>query len=246
MVDIGNSRIKWARAHARDLHDAGAAAHAGDIGACLDRVWASLPPAARVVFSCVAGGAAAGAARRWIEAHWRQTPLQVQAVASGYGIRNRYEVPEQLGADRWAALVGAWGLSAHAQCVIDCGTVVSLSVLDARGDFVGGALMPGLATARTCLYARTPLPPAVGIETHTLARTTADAVAIGTLSAVVGGIERLLADYRAQVDAQLPAVLTGGEADRIAAQLSNARAGALTVVPDLVLRGLAHIAEAQA
>lgn len=242
VADIGNSRVKWARARARTLSDIGAAAHHGDIGACLDRVWASLPPPARVVFACVAGSGAAAAAQQWIEMHWRQTPQQVQAAAAGYGIRNRYDTPERLGADRWAALIGAWGLSAAARCVIDCGTVVTLSVLNARGDFVGGALMPGLATARACLYAHTPLPPAAGIEAHALARNTADAIAAGTLFGVVGGIERLLADYRAHVDAHLPAMLTGGDADTVAAQLS----GTVAVVPNLVLRGLAHIAEAPA
>lgn len=242
VVDIGNSRLKWAHARARALSNIGVAVHDGDIGACLDRAWASLPPPARVVFACVAGSGAAAAAQQWIETRWRQTPHQVQAAAAGYGIRNRYDTPEQLGADRWAALIGAWRLSPAAQCVIDCGTAVSLSVLNARGDFVGGALMPGLATARACLYARTPLPPAAGIEAHSLARNTADAIAAGTLFGVVGGIERLLADYRAHVDAHLPAVLTGGDADIVAAQLS----GTVAVVPNLVLGGLAYIAEAPA
>lgn len=242
VVDIGNSRVKWARARAHALSDVGAAAHDGDVGACLERAWASLLPPARAVLACVAGATATATAQRWIETHWHQTPLLVQAGADGHGIRNLYDTPEQLGADRWAALIGAWRLRAGAQCVIDCGTVVSLSVLDASGGFVGGALMPGLATARACLYARTPLPLTPGNGAHALARNTADAVTAGTLFGTAGAIERLLVEYRARVDADLPAVLTGGDAETLAAQVG----GAVSVVPDLVLRGLAHIAEARA
>lgn len=241
VIDIGNSRVKWAHAHARTLSACSAAAHAGDVGACLARAWATMPPPARVVLACVAGAPALAAAKTWIETHWRQTPQVVHARAAGYGIRNTYEDPAQLGADRWAALIGAWSLSAGAQCVIDCGTVVSLGVLNARGEFVGGALLPGLATARACLYARTPLPPAAGEATRTLARNTADAVAAGTLSAVVGGVERLLADYRAQVDADMRVVFTGGDAASVAAQFIATPN--VYVVPELVLRGLARIAE---
>lgn len=246
VVDIGNSRVKWARAQAGapadTLADIGAIAHDGDLGACLDRAWARLSRPARVVLACVAGRTATAAAQHWIETHWRQTPLLVQAGAAGFGIRNTYDVPEQLGADRWAALIGARSLHAGAQCVIDCGTIVSLSVLTASGDFVGGALIPGLATARACLYARTPLPQTPGNGAHALARNTADAVAAGTLLGIAGAIERLLVEYRAHVDADLRAVLTGGDADTIAAQLR----GAVAVVPHLALRGLASIAEAHA
>lgn len=240
VVDIGNTRIKWAYAHARALTAHGAAAHAGDIRACLDQAWTTLPKPARVVLASVAGERATDAACAWIHTRWQQEPLRLTASAVGYGIRNTYDAPEQLGADRWAALIGARSLRADAQCVIDCGTAISVSVLNASGVFVGGALLPGLATARACLFAHTQLPPATGNDTRLLARNTADAVAVGTLFGVAGAIERLLAEYRASVDPNLMAILTGGDAQAIAARLRCPTA----LVPDLVLLGLAHVAQA--
>lgn len=242
VVDIGNSRIKWAYAHARGLRDGGAVAYGGDIGACLARAFASAPKSARIVFVSVAGAAVTRAARDWMQDRWQQQPRELTASAVGYGIRNTYDVPEQLGADRWAALIGAWSLRQGAQCIVDCGTALSASVLNASGVFVGGALLPGLATARACLYARTPLAPADGNDAHVLARNTADAVAVGTLFGMVGAIDRLLAEYRASVDSDLMAILTGGDAAAIAPRLQCPAA----VVPDLVLLGLARVAEVEA
>lgn len=242
VVDIGNSRIKWAYARGRVLSGGGVAAHGGDIAACLDRTWAALAKPARIVLASVAGATVTQAAGGWMRDRWQQQPLELKASAVGYGIRNTYDVPEQLGADRWAALIGAWSLRAGAQCVIDCGTATSVSVLNASGVFVGGALLPGLATARACLYARTPLTPAVGNDAQALARNTADAVAVGTSFGIAGAIERLLAEYRTSVDANLMGILTGGDADAIAPKLRCP----VAIVPDLVLIGLARVAEVDA
>ena len=81
---------------------------------------------------------------------WRVTPIWLTASAAACGVVNGYATPEQLGADRWAALVAA-RLRAHTTdlfpapvVVVNAGTAVTIDTLDADGRFRGGVILPGL------------------------------------------------------------------------------------------------------
>jgi len=155
-------------------------------------------------------------------------------------VRNRYRQPEQLGVDRWVALIGARGLTSSAACVVDCGTAVTVDALSAEGEFLGGAVFPGLRLLRDSLVRGTAgIPANEGDATDCLARSTADGVAAGTLFGLAGAVERLIDEYRRTLGATMRVFLTGGDAPALAARLRAAH----TPVPDLVLKGLARIAD---
>lgn len=241
LVDIGNSRIKWALGERPgDWRASGACARAD-----MDQLavaWRGL--AARSVFACnVAGPDVAVRLAALARQSVGREPRMVVAQAAGHGVTNRYGDPASLGADRWAALVGAHALVRGPVCVVDCGTAVTVDGLDADGHFDGGAIFPGLALCARALGAGTH---GIGVGAGSHAgfpgRTTADGVATGVHHGVAAAIDGLVGRYCEFLGGQATVVLTGGDAHALQPLLRRT----VQIIPDLVLRGLAVIAGAAA
>jgi type III pantothenate kinase len=163
----------------------------------------------------------------------------VRATEQWNGLRNGYQEPRRLGADRWAALVGARQAVEGDACVVDCGTAVTVDALRADGSFLGGAICAGLALTREALAARTAgLRIPVSAARDALARSPEDAIAGGTLHGAAGAVDRLI-DEVCGVLGPTPSVLvTGGDADVLVPLLRHP----CRYLPDLVLRGVATLA----
>ena len=237
LVDIGNSRVKWAYSDGAQLHEFGAHEHrgAGDF-AYIAHSGADAPTRVVAVSTVPM---LASAFTQALRARWGVDVEWIAAQAAGFGIVNRYTEPARLGADRWALLVGARRHVAGAVCAIDCGTALTFNVLDADGHFLGGAIMPGLSSQLACLQARTAgVQVGAGRAHDVLARNTEDAVAAGIAVGSAGAVARIVGDYRARVDTALRVLVTGGDAARLQDHLDIEAES----VPDLVLRGLAYIA----
>lgn len=240
LADLGNSRLKWARANGTEPGTPGVADHAGEgLARCLEGAWSGLPRPSRIVVSNVAGETAAGVLTGWTLGRWGLTPELVVASPSAGGVRNAYTEPAQLGSDRWAALIGAWFLYRRAACVVDCGTAVTFDVLGADAAHLGGLILPGLSMMREALLKGTQGVRPVGeAEVALLARNTAGAVSGGTLYALVAAIDRIAADVAAEAGQGVALVITGGDAGRVLPLL----AGRWMHQPALVLQGLAVLA----
>lgn len=253
LLDLGNSRLKWA-VSAANLWQVQAAPYAQGLTALLQTEWAQLAAPSRILLCSVAAEARVEELRDWVRRHWDRELELVLAQHEQLGVTNSYSVPQQLGSDRWAALLAARQLlhpvGVWAVCVVDCGTAVTLDLLNAEGEFTGGAIFPGLSLLRTALAQGTESITASTSESTDVAaipaRNTADAVAAGTVTGLCGAIERIIASYRARLDrpddsasASLQVILTGGDAPLLLPLLS----GIDQHVPDLVLRGLALLAE---
>lgn len=240
LVDCGNTRLKWAYAGAEPWQ-AQALVHAG--GSLADiavRAWKEAPRPDAVWVACVAGEPLCGALAQILEQRFGVAPRLIRAEREAGGVTNRYARPEQLGADRWAALIGARALTDDACVVVDCGTAVTLDALNASGEFIGGVIAPGLKLARASLAHATPaLNVAPGDADSCLARATADAIAAGTRYGIAGAIERIVREFEHALG---PAalIITGGDAPLFAPLLEHP----VRHEPDLVLHGLARIAGA--
>lgn len=240
LIDLGNSRLKWAQHDAGRWHADAALLEAEDMAPLLDRVWGGMTAPRQVVVSSVSDPRRLQTLEQWVRARWSLSPRIIRSGAEQLGVKNRYREPEQLGADRWAALIGARGLASSAACVVDCGTAMTVDALSAQGEFLGGAIFPGLRLLRGSLVQGTGgIKVADGSDTDCFARSTADGVAAGTLFGLVGAVERLIHEYRRTLGETMQVLLTGGDAPLLASRLSVA----FTPVPDLVLRGLARIAD---
>lgn len=241
LVDLGNSRLKWAQYAAGLWHsDAASLDSEKNIESLFDKAWGKIAKPQRVIVCSVSSPERSNALERWIQTRWSVTPHISLPQAEQLGVKNLYRNPQQLGADRWAALIGARGLTASAACVVDAGTAVTVEALSTKGEFLGGAIFPGLQLLRDSLARGTvAIAPAEGNAVDCLARSTADGVAAGTLFGLAGAVERLLDEYRRTLGETMQIFLTGGDAPALAAHLRVP----VAMVPDLVLKGLARIAD---
>jgi type III pantothenate kinase len=230
-IDCGNSRLKWG------LHDAAGWIKTGALPlsklASLEKAWKSALRADKVVVANVAGPSV----RKRLQAVFSRRsvrPIWVEATRRGCGVTNGYAKAGQLGADRWAALIGAWSAVRGACLVVVAGTATTADVLRSDGTFAGGVILPGLDLMKRSLAHDTAgLPLARGRFSPT-PRNTADAVETGCLIAQAGAIERAFA----AMEPGAVCVLAGGAAARIAPLLSIP----VRLVDNLVLEGLVRIA----
>ncbi|MEJ2553262.1 MAG: type III pantothenate kinase [Gammaproteobacteria bacterium] len=248
LVDIGNSRIKWASLIKKRLEHRGNTTRRKDpttLAADLEQAWRKVKKPQAVVVSSVAGSAYAEALSAWTTERWQLQPRFVTAERTAFEVTNAYSKPERLGADRWAALIAARRRRAGAAaCIVDAGTAVTIDVISAQGVHQGGLIIPGLAMMRHALLEQTEeLLPAteepVSGDVSLLARDTRDGVNGGTLYALVAVIDRVIADVRTELGTDLTRIITGGDAETLLPLL----AGNYHHHPDLVLEGLAVIAE---
>ena len=246
-LDIGNSRIKWATQgrHKRNMLHSAERPESEQWAAFADEHWSKLKPPKKIVIANVAGAAYAEAIKTWMEERWQVPPHFVVPEHAAFDVTNGYCVPERLGVDRWAALVGARKRWRGCVCIVDVGTAITIDVLAADGRHLGGLIMPGLDLMRQSLLERSEgirlatASPAHG-DINLLARDTQAGIDGGTLYAAVAAIDRVMNDVAAEMGTPLTRVITGGDAEKLLPLL----AGTYHHKPELVMDGLAIIAEA--
>src|SRR3569833_1812736 len=145
LVDIGNSRIKWARVRRHKRTDLQSAARPTNatFAAFAAEHWAAIKAFKKILIANVAGAASVPASTRpwpWPD---RRRPVFVTAERSAHGVTNGYCIGERLGVDRWAALGAARERWSTAVCIVDAGTAITLDVLSTDGHHLGGLIMPG-------------------------------------------------------------------------------------------------------
>jgi len=229
-LDCGNTRLKWGLFEGERLLQDGALALV-ELGNLVRRLPQPLPQ--RVVVSNVAGERAAVEIRAAVEGHGRLIQW-VKSQRAQCGVTSRYADAAQLGADRWAALIGARHLHPGPCLVVMAGTATTVDVLDGAGVFQGGVILPGLQLMRESLSRNTAQLKEEAGAFAPLPRSTADAIASGCLNAQIGAIERM---HRALGVAAAPCVVSGGAAAALLPQLTLPT----RAEPHLVLHGLARI-----
>jgi type III pantothenate kinase len=240
LVDMGNSRLKWATMTAAETLNVGESlANAQLSRHTLMTTWQAVVSPQQLVIACVGSHDLFACVQAVALALWPAIKIRrLKAQAHAFDVRNAYQQPEKLGIDRWLALVAARHYYPSAVCVVDCGTAITVDLMDAHGQHQGGLISPGLTLMRHALANGTEALPfnAVRYDNLAPANFTEAAVCKGTLSAAVGLIERVITQHAEPY--QL--ILTGGDAATIAPHL---RVHAI-VDADLVLRGLARVATA--
>jgi len=237
LVDIGNSRLKWALAENGALAIGEAIDYRlPEFAERLTQAWTALQTPRRLAIASVAAPAVSEVVSRIFSQLWPDSTVFVAKTgAYALGVRNGYQQPERLGVDRWLALLGARLHYPGNVCIVDCGTAITVDVLGSDGLHRGGLIAPGLMTMRKSLASEAAaLQFDDAIALPELACNTQDAIANGSLMAAIGLItttfRQLSGDYRL--------LLTGGDAQRLAAALPSA-----LVDEGLVFKGLAALAE---
>lgn len=229
-LDAGNSRLKCGLLDGSIWRMQGVLSHDA-----FDDLAAELPATPQRIVACNVAG---DSIRHRIEALADKLGLPLDWLASSAaacGVTNGYDTPQQLGADRWAALIAARGLHQGPSVVVMAGTATTIDVLDANGLFRGGLILPGLALMRAALASNTAdLPHAAG---HYRAQptNTDDAIVSGAIHATLGAIERM----HASLGGEALCLLSGGAAAELAPHMSVP----CRPVDNLVLEGLARYSQ---
>ena len=234
LLDVGNTRLKWAWLEHWRVGPAGAIAHDATHRSWQREIEADGHRPARIVVSSVAGPAFAAALTLWARDHYRVEPEFLSARAEQCGVRNSYARPSALGVDRWLGLIGAWRSRAHPTLIVSAGTALTVDALDGSGRHCGGLIVPGVAMMRDA-RARFEddldfMPATDGSD----AATRADC----SLRLLAALADRSVEECADRVGTAPRVILTGGDAPLLRPLLRHLA----ELIPDLVLAGLAIVA----
>jgi type III pantothenate kinase len=247
LLDVGNTTVRWAFTDGHGLTGQGSFVHRGHaVSTLADQAWAGREAPDAMAVANVAGRPMQDTITRWTREHWNLVPLFIQVAAGAAGVTNAYAMPQQLGVDRWAAMVAAWHDHQSAVLVIDCGSAITADVVDAGGRHHGGLIAPGVGMMRDSLSQNTAnidiLPPDEARTVTLLSDGTQAAIRNGTIYMASAMIDRVAAEVTDRFGSGIRAVMTGGDAPLIQPML-----GCETIHdPDLVLKGVAILSEEQA
>jgi len=244
LVDIGNTRIKWALLDGRQLVARGSAVHREALEAALAVLDTALPLALeRVIVANVAGEHVAERVRELAGSRAGTRVEFVATTAERFGVTCAYAEPSRLGVDRWVALLAAHQ-TAGTGCVINAGTAVTFDAVDASGQHLGGLILPSARLIASALDRHTKnigaTAPAVGAPAglELLGKSTDAAVGNGAMLALAAALDRAVVTVARTLGSQPRVYLSGGDAATLRGWLETG----VEVRADLVLEGLALFA----
>jgi type III pantothenate kinase len=146
-----------------------------------------------------------------------QSPFVVDAGVRT-GVRVRYENPRDVGADRVVDAAAVRALYDVPACVVDFGTATTFDAVSAEGDYLGGAIAPGIGIAARALFERTAKLPRVELNRppSAIGRNTPHAIQSGLLFGYVGLVEGMVSRFKAELGPNTTVIATGGLAGNIA------------------------------
>ena len=217
VIDVGNTRLKWA------LYDAaqpGATmlAHGAvfleNIESLREGDWAQIPAPTMVLGCNVAGDGMRGRVEEQLEL-WDIEPRWVVPGVQAGGVTNGYEHPARLGADRFVVQVGARSHvlargEPRACIVVMVGTAVTVDAIDAEGHFLGGLILPGHGIMLRALEGGTSGLRVPTGEVREFPTNTSDALTSGGNYAITGAIERMHRHLKKRAGHEPLTLMTGG------------------------------------
>jgi len=245
LVDIGNTRVKWARFDGRKLGPLRAASHSEWGGEdYARRILDSARGLDRIVVVSVAGDGVNRSVSLAARRARAPKPEFVTSRRQGGGVTVGYLEPWRLGVDRFVASIGAYHLAkGKPVVVVGVGTAMTIDLVDGKGRHRGGAIIPAPTLMIDTLLTNTH-----GIRRRAqggaeggrslFGRSTRAAVVQGSRYAAAALIDRAVGEARALVRGRVPLVmLTGGGATSVGPLVHST----CITVPDLVLQGLAAL-----
>jgi type III pantothenate kinase len=152
------------------------------------------------------------------------------------GVRIAIENPREVGADRVVNAAAAHSLHKGSLIVIDLGTATTFDAISEDGDYLGGAIAPGMVIAAEALFEHAAKLPRVELvrPSKAIGRNSVAAMQSGIILGYVGLIEGIVGRMQRELGDNAKVIATGGLADVIASEAKVVDA----VEPDLTLLGL--------
>ena len=238
--DAGNTRLKWQLWEQfpdyRQTLSSGFINNDEDWKQALTALLDSVGKLDLVSVSTVFDDDRFGQIQSFVSSNQKVPVYKAEAKKICAGVTVVYEEPERLGADRWLAMLAAHDMNLpETKIVVDCGTAITVDVLHASGEHLGGYVVPGVSLMKRTLASNTDrlkYRDEVDLSTS-LGKTTVHCIDHGVLSMAVALIERVASEYPGSI-----IVLAGGDAPGLEKLISVYKEGRVVLEPDLVMDGL--------
>lgn len=226
LLDYGNTQLKAALLQDRQVNHIG---QGKQINLLLDAV-ATSP--GHIWLSSVANRANTQKLLAMLQQRWPVPIQQVRVAAYQQHLPTVYAI-DQLGVDRWLAMLACYENKQQAYLVVDCGTAITLDLVE-KGQHMGGYILPGLHLMQQSLLSQTaiPWPEDADKANDQLAKNTRAAVQKGSQQAVVALIEKMCPTNNTKL------FIGGGDADKISRMLAIPYIN----MQQMVICGLAQLA----
>jgi type III pantothenate kinase len=149
--------------------------------------------------------------------YFRRKPLVVDGITRT-GIRILYDDVGQVGADRIVDAAACYSLYGGPACIVDFGTATTFDAVSSEGDYLGGAIAPGIGIATEELFLRAAKLPKVDLHRPQAAigKNIAQSLQSGLLFGYVGLVEGMVARFQSELGSDMRVIATGGLAEIIA------------------------------
>jgi type III pantothenate kinase len=186
--------------------------------------------------ACSTVPAVLGELRAMFSRYYPKMPAVVVEPGVRTGVPLLYDNPKEVGADRIVNTLAAYHLYGGPAIVVDFGTSTNFDVVSARGEFLGGALAPGIEISIDALAARAARLLKVELvrPRSVIGKTTVEALQSGILYGFAGQIDGLVRRITAELGGTAAVVATGGLAPLVIAESETIQ----WHQPDLTLIGL--------
>lgn len=252
VIDFGNSRFKWALFQGDDMQSHNVFAYdAGSLMQDLNRQDLPLGDH-KIVIGCVAGDTLKKQLAEYLVSRGSRNFYFVETQAKQCNVRNSYDEINNMGVDRWLAMIAAYNhpdrKSEEAVCVVDCGTAITIDVVASDGQHQGGLIMPGYQLVYKSLMSKTsdiqrsikseekmtiqPLPEVA--SARVLGNSTKTCVDQGCAQLITQGIVGIVNQHKKSESGKLRCFVTGGDGE----WLSRAMGEGAINESFLVLHGL--------
>lgn len=249
LVDAGNSRLKWSILKKGKVSSSEAIVYGNDapIDSLSSLIKTNKKDCEYVLLVSVQGEEFIKHARRIAKGE-KVDLINITSQTKLGELKNAYENPQQLGADRFVAMLAGYYKAGDKACIIvDCGTAVTIDAIDNTGQHLGGLILPGLQVSSDSLLKgarQLELDPHQRDNIQLLANNTSQAILGGSFYGLSGAINEICSKIEKEITdlegtCDIVKIICGGDAELLLPQLSSE----FLIQADLVMEGLQLIAE---
>ena len=240
LVDIGNTTIGMASWYEGRIHPFRQLSleELEQEPAWLSQAWNDLPEGSeRFVVTSSVSPPRYDAFARLVARHCDETDPVLIGRDIEAPIRANVPAPDKVGTDRLCSAAAAHQVARGACVVASFGTALTIDLVSDDAVFMGGAILPGMATAARALHEHTALLPDVVVTRpgEPWGTSTVEAIRVGVFCGLVGALREITERYATRIGKWPMLILTGGDAPAIADMADFTD----RVIPDLCLRGVA-------